>query len=753
VNKQHPLIDLNTYFPYTNDIIAAMNLFKSLKRLAKKEIIILIFLITVAISAYFWQLFSINPALRGTFDFDFYHYALPNTWYSQYLFHTAGIPLWDPISANGSPFIAEATLRFFYLPQTLLLLFGPNSIFHTIYTLEVIQILHWYVLCIGTFLFLRKRLNFTFFASAFGGILILFNMFILIESMHGHNTEIDVLCWFPMMLFCFTGLIEQKSLKYFTTSVAVTYAIIASGYIPLAYLSILMTLLYIVYCYFPLLRAKKYKPFILLAFAFILGVGITALILLPQLQFSKHSWRLSASGAYENLKIVSSSPSDILRSIIFPYQFENGIPFYPGMTTVFLTSLYFYHRRFKKNELFFIFLAAAAIIISLGDTLGPLFGPLYYLPTLGILRAPSRLLFFTIFSMAVFSASVLTTYANNRLIAKEANEIVKKIGKYLLLFIAFAVFIILMLRPFIINDVKSLYSDFFLQIIVISISIVAIAFFLRNLKKNSAFIVLIFVLVIDVSLVTNTFIKLAKFTDLQKNMPNLTKINLYSQKYALIPRGFYNFPNRFYDQMVYDSGFKPSVYGNNSLDLFYTNTLMQYASQQISVAQGTTSFEANGKTYSRWWIIGDCQFKQNDEEILSSLATNTVNLQKEILLLSSDFNIMKDYCGNQEISYDLDMLDYKSSSLKLHYSSSQNGVLYLSETYYPGWEATIDGNLVTIIRGNYAFRAIPIPKGDHTVALWFTSDAFNYGVIISIGSVSVFLIFSLIFWKLNKKNK
>jgi hypothetical protein len=723
-----------------------MNLLKNLKRLIGGEIFILVFIVTAAICLYFWPLFSINPALRGTFDYDFYAVTLPSTWYLQYLFHAVGIPLWDPISENGIPIIGESAMGFFYIPQALIGILGPSTIFHTIYALEVVQIFHWYVLCIGTFLFLRKRLKYAFFASIFGSVLMLFNVYILIESMHGHNMHVDTLCWFPFLLFCFTGLVEQKSLRYFVASVIVTYAVIACGYIPIAHLTILIMIIYLAYRYFPLIKTRHIKPFLLPLFALILGIGITAVILLPQFQLAQHSWRLTSPAAYENLQIVSSSPGDILRNIIFPYQFDNSIPFYCGMIAVFLVGLCIYAKKFKRDEIFFMFLAAAIIIISLGETLGPLFGPFFYLPTFGTLRAPSRLQYFTVFSMSVLSASMLSTFIKNPNFAQRISNQFRKVWKYFFLFLIFVGPVLLVVRSFLTPHIGSVFNYFFLQVFVSSASLLAVYLFMKNPRGITTSAVIIIVLVIDVSLVNNTLIKLLKFTELQNNMPTLTATDLYSHKYPLTPRGIY-IPSKFYNQSIYDHNFKLNIYGNDTLELYHTDVLLQYNTIPVRTAQGTIPFELDGKTYSRWWIVNKCQFKQNDVEILSSLTTSAIDLQKEILLLKSDLDIARDYCGNQNLSYNLDIVEYKSSSLKMQYSSSENGILYLSETYYPGWKALIDRNPAPIIRGNFAFRAIPIPKGNHTITLWFTSDTFTYGAYISIGSLLVFLIFSLTFWR------
>jgi len=53
-------------------------------------------------------------------------------------------------------------------------------------------------------------------------------------------------------------------------------------------------------------------------------------------------------------------------------------------------------------------------------------------------------------------------------------------------------------------------------------------------------------------------------------------------------------------------------------------------------------------------------------------------------------------------------------------TTANAGYLVLSDAYFPGWQATVDGNAATILQADLAFRAIYLPGGgDHTVVFRF----------------------------------
>ncbi|NIO00141.1 MAG: YfhO family protein, partial [Anaerolineae bacterium] len=60
---------------------------------------------------------------------------------------------------------------------------------------------------------------------------------------------------------------------------------------------------------------------------------------------------------------------------------------------------------------------------------------------------------------------------------------------------------------------------------------------------------------------------------------------------------------------------------------------------------------------------------------------------------------------------------YKPEEVILRTSLQAPGYVVLSDSWYPGWKATVDGEPTSIERANVAFRAVYVPEGDHIVHL------------------------------------
>lgn len=86
---------------------------------------------------------------------------------------------------------------------------------------------------------------------------------------------------------------------------------------------------------------------------------------------------------------------------------------------------------------------------------------------------------------------------------------------------------------------------------------------------------------------------------------------------------------------------------------------------------------------------------------------------------------------------------YEPQTVDVSVSAKQNGFLFLSDTYYPGWKALVDGRKTNIYRADYAFRAVPVSAGNHTVRFVYDPISFKIGLGTSAIAFVVALLFIL----------
>ena len=78
----------------------------------------------------------------------------------------------------------------------------------------------------------------------------------------------------------------------------------------------------------------------------------------------------------------------------------------------------------------------------------------------------------------------------------------------------------------------------------------------------------------------------------------------------------------------------------------------------------------------------------------------------------------------------------------------QGSSLVVSENYYPGWVATVDGKPARIGRADYTMIGVELPAGARTIELNFTSHTYEKGKVITwVAIVLGFLMLGAGVWR------
>ena len=85
------------------------------------------------------------------------------------------------------------------------------------------------------------------------------------------------------------------------------------------------------------------------------------------------------------------------------------------------------------------------------------------------------------------------------------------------------------------------------------------------------------------------------------------------------------------------------------------------------------------------------------------------------------------------ISVTTSVSHYEPGKVRIDLSApAPNGSsLLVSENYYPGWKATVDGKPAPIGRADYTFIGVELPSGARSIQLDFTSPAYERGKVIT----------------------
>lgn len=97
----------------------------------------------------------------------------------------------------------------------------------------------------------------------------------------------------------------------------------------------------------------------------------------------------------------------------------------------------------------------------------------------------------------------------------------------------------------------------------------------------------------------------------------------------------------------------------------------------------------------------------------------------------------------------VEFLSESDNRLSLRVEATENSILVLSDTYYPGWKGFVDGKEEMVLNANYNFRAVVLMAGTHQVEFVYDPLSFKLGAGITfLGFMGCFVMG----WVVRKKN-
>jgi len=155
------------------------------------------------------------------------------------------------------------------------------------------------------------------------------------------------------------------------------------------------------------------------------------------------------------------------------------------------------------------------------------------------------------------------------------------------------------------------------------------------------------------------------------------------------------------------------------------------------MAQGALKIYQNKSVYPRAFLVGDYRIVTEEKEYKRILERKNFN-PYELVLLDRDPWAEKSPIGTKTMlpSYNkkenVTITEYQPNRVEIEAAVGKPKLLFLSDSYYPGWKVYIDGVKDTIYRANYAFRAVALAPGTHTIEFVYQPMSFIIGAFMTL---------------------
>lgn len=155
-----------------------------------------------------------------------------------------------------------------------------------------------------------------------------------------------------------------------------------------------------------------------------------------------------------------------------------------------------------------------------------------------------------------------------------------------------------------------------------------------------------------------------------------------------------------------------------------------YADDEIRVLENTAAFP-------RAFVVPRARVAPSLGSALNQMVHQPFQPDQEVILADDTIPQSTGLVGDRGGTGTARVTAYAANDVKVHTSTSGKAWLVLSDTYYPGWSAAVDGQPTSIMRGDVLFRVVPIPAGEHDVEFRFEPNSVKLGLLISLVALSL----------------
>jgi uncharacterized membrane protein YgdD (TMEM256/DUF423 family) len=156
--------------------------------------------------------------------------------------------------------------------------------------------------------------------------------------------------------------------------------------------------------------------------------------------------------------------------------------------------------------------------------------------------------------------------------------------------------------------------------------------------------------------------------------------------------------------------------------------------------EGQVRVYAMGDPFPRAWVVHAVEVIPDEEMAQARLSADEFDLRRAAVVAQQPDTSLR---GPRDGS-SARVTAFASNEIRIEVDAVANGLLVLSEIYYPGWWASVDGAPAPLIQTDGLLRGVPVPEGQHIVRVWYAPASVRVGLVISVlalvGSVGGWLV-------------
>ncbi len=204
----------------------------------------------------------------------------------------------------------------------------------------------------------------------------------------------------------------------------------------------------------------------------------------------------------------------------------------------------------------------------------------------------------------------------------------------------------------------------------------------------------------------------------------------------------------------------PEALESKVLDLLNVRYVLTVLRGETSRPQPTAL--ANSDYLPRAFLVARSRLFSSYDEMLAYMKTKDFDPRRDVLLKSGDGNggprsgardmpgadtdgsgtqgaRGADWLSMMEVGK-AEIVKHDEASLSIRVEGAVSCYLVVTDVFYPGWHVYVDDEQKEILRADYAFRAVLVEPGVHTVRMTYKPPYFTLGVLFSAAGLALLAV-------------
>jgi hypothetical protein len=144
------------------------------------------------------------------------------------------------------------------------------------------------------------------------------------------------------------------------------------------------------------------------------------------------------------------------------------------------------------------------------------------------------------------------------------------------------------------------------------------------------------------------------------------------------------------------------------------------------VHSGDVKIYQNQAVLPRAFVVPRARVLKDDQAALNLLQDPDFDLAQELVL--AEGKSLASQTGNSKV----DLITYEPERVQLEVSVDAPAYLFLTDTFYPGWKAEVNGQAAPILRADLYFRAVALDAGQHRIVFRYRPISVYLGLGLSL---------------------